>query len=340
MRKKQSKKSAWILALLMLGALALTFHLGAVSALAAACGSGATLDTDCDGFIDSLEINNPSWSLPPGMSLAANNSTTIPKCGPNPTPAQRAICFDPNTQDLFVIINRATTGSNIPLPPYDGSYFGNIYQINPLALVYPGLGVATHELLQPGGTSQLIPGTGGWYAVRIVEDLTVSGSSTYWGFAKFGVPYNASKATVWSQKIINWINNQCNSQCFDLDNDPQHIAEACYTPSQAASFWCKNANSGTSVNMTVNPDLRKLNSEFIQYVASHETSHMINLAAGSKPSGTTTADHHYTILKGVLMEQFPGVTVTKDNSTPPNITVSIYLSNQYTPQDATQHKLK
>jgi hypothetical protein len=338
MRKKQSKKSAWILALLMLGAFALTFHLGAASALAAACGSGTTVDTDCDGFIDSVEIN-PSLSFPSGMYLATNNSITIPKCGPNPTPAQRAICFDPNTQDLFVIINRATTGSNIPLPPYNGSYFGNIYQINPLALVYPGLGVATHELLQPSGTSQLIPGTGGWYAVRIVEDLTVSGSSTYWGFAKFGVPYNASKATVWSQKIINWINNQCNSQCFDLNGDG--TAETCYTPAQVASFTCKNAKSGTSVDMIAHPgDLIKLNSEFIQYVASHETSHMINLAAGSKPSGTTTADHHYTILKGVLMEQFPGVTVTKDNRTPPNITVSIYLSNQYTPQDATQHKLR
>jgi hypothetical protein len=331
MRKKQSKKSAWILALLMLGALALTFQLGAVSALAA-CGSGPTLDTDCDGFINTVESS--TLSLPSNIYLAANNSNTIPYCGPNP-PADRTICLDPNTQDLFVIINRATTGSNIPLPPYNGSYFGNIYHIDPLALVYPGLGVATHELLQTSGTSQSVDG---WYAVRIVEDLTVSGSSTYWGFAKFGVPYSASKATVWSQKIINWINNQCNSQCFDLNGDG--TAEACYTPGQVASFTCKNANSGTSVNMTVNPDLRKLNSEFIQYVASHETSHMINLAAGSKPSGTTTADHHYTILKGVLMEQFPGVTVTKDNSTPPNITVSIYLSNQYTPQDATQHKLK
>lgn len=87
-----------------------------------------------------------------------------------------------------------------------------------------------------------------------------------------------------------------------------------------------------------NADLSKLNAEFIQYVVSHEASHMMNLAAGSTPSGTTTADHHYTILKGVLMEQFIGTTVTIDANK--NIIVSLYLSNQYATQDTTQHKLR
>jgi len=331
MRRRQGEKSAYILGLLALGALALTFQLGAVSALAS-CGSGTTLDTDCDGFIDSVETN-PNGITLTGMLLttAKISPTIIPKCGLNPTPADRANCVDPNTQDLFVIIQRATTGSNIAWPPYDTTSY-----IDPLALVYPGLGVATHELKQTG-TSQTVDG---WVAVKIVENLTPT--SSYMGLAKFGVPYSGSSATVWTEKIKNWIATTCSQACFDLNGDG--VAETCYTPttSGVGSFTCMNGNpnSTTSINMHVaNPDLSKLNSEFIQYVVSHETSHMMNLAYGSRPTGGTTADHHYTTLKGVLMEQFIGTTVTIDASK--NIVVSLYLSSQYAlPQDATQHKLR
>ena len=324
MRKKQSKKSAWISALLMLGAFTLTFQLGAISALAA-----TPADTDLDGFSDAVETagitlpNDPTTNV---MSLAAYPGvTTLSKCAPG---VPRDQCVDKATQDLFVIIQRGTNPcptscsdpcgrflfgtSDIPMP----SQYATTY--NPLALVYPGsgsttLGVTTHELLQTKGTSQIIgptPPNGGWYAVKIVENLNPC--SNYMGLAKFGVPYAGSSATVWPEKIKNWINNQCSVQCFDLNKDG--TAETCHHPNDTgvASFTCNNANTGTAVQMrslqpNPAPNLAPLYYEFLQYVISHETSHMMNLASGSG----TSADHHYPIAKGILMEQFIGTTVTR-----------------------------
>jgi hypothetical protein len=354
MRKRQGKKLAFIFGLLALGALILTFQLGAIRALAGT-------DDDSDGFYTTFE--NDGITLPQGMTLAAYPSENfLPKCAAG---IPRDKCVDSTKQDLFVIIQRATTtscpnptscgGCTAPLfgstniaSPRDYNYATNSYtSLNPLALVYPGapgattLPVTTHELINTG-TSQMLGGgqppavPPGWYAVKIVENLDPC--SNYMGLSKFGVPNKASLATVWPEKIKNWINNQCSTQCFDLNGDG--TAEACYTPDQAASFLCKNGNSSTSIDMKANPDLRPLYYEFIQNIVSHEASHMMKLAYGSTPSGATSADHHYTTLKGVLMEQSVLATVTKDNSVPPNITVTLYISKTYTKQDQTQHKLK
>jgi hypothetical protein len=342
MRRKQGKKSAFILGLLALGAFVLTFQLGAVAALAGN-------DDDSDGFLKTVE--DSEITLPQGMTLAAYPGvSSLPKCAAG---IPRDQCVDPTKQDLFVIIQRAngvcpppgncsdtTCGpflfgnSNIPLP----SQYANTY--NPLALVYPGfgsmtLGVTTHELIRTSGTSQIIgpaPPGGGWYAVRIVENLNPC--SNYMGLAKFGFPSSSSLATVWPEKIKNWINDKCREACFDLDGDGAD--ETCYTPTTTSgTFTCKNANSATSIDMkAANPELRPLYYEFLQNVISHEASHMMKLASGS----STSADHHYSTLTGVLMERSVLATATKDVND--NITITLYISKTYTNQDKTQHKLK
>jgi hypothetical protein len=336
MIKRQSKVSFHILSLLRVGAFSLMLTLGVVEALAQ-----AQKDTDLDGFMDSDETSG--INLPPGMSLAAYpNDTSVPPCA---TGIPRDECVDPATQDLFVIIQRAngcpssqtcdansnpcsplfgtgTSSSDIPMP----SQYANTY--NPLALIYPGLGVTTHELLQASGyTSQTI---GGWYAVKIVEDLNPC--SSLMGLATFGVPYSGSIAKVWPEKIMNWIDNTCNVACF-VDRSGN---QTCYTPTSSGvkSFVCKNANSTTSVDMTAaNPDLRPLYYDFLKNIISHEVSHMMNLASGSG----TSADHHWPIAYGYLMEQFIGTKVTKDSKG--NINVILYISTGYTKQDKTQHEL-
>jgi len=346
MKKRQGKKSLAILALLALGAFTLTFELGAVGAM-------AQQDTDKDGFTDLVETTG--FDLPSGMSLAAYQNPPVTHLGPCAPGVLRDKCVDPATKDYFVIIKRATVpcaskcgdpcpsplfgSSNIPMP----ANYATTY--NPLGLVYPGLGVATHEILQTGGPNQVIgptPPGGGWYAVKIVEDLNPC--SSYMGLSKFGVPYSGSVGTVWPEKIKNWINKQCSNQCFDLNADG--IAETCYTPTTAgvSTFTCKNANSNTSVEMTAaNPDLSPLYYDFLQNVISHEVSHMMNLAAGSSPTGGTSADHHYTIIKGVLMEQSVGATTTRSidtSSGKTNINVNLFISTAYTAQDKAQYKLK
>jgi len=316
-----------MLALLMLGAFTLAFQLGAISSFAQ--------DADYDGFTDSVETTTGINLAPLGMSLAAYpNVMTLNKCT---TGVPRETCVDPLTQDLFVIIQRATgpcptstscgdpcgpllfNTSDIPIP----ADYANTY--NPLALV-PGLGVTTHELIQaPGYTSQAI---GGWYAVKVVENLDPC--SNYMGLATFGKPYSGSVATVFPEKIMNWIDKTCSQACF-LNADG--ITQTCYTPASANTFVCKSATSTVNMKAT-SPNLNPLYYEFFKNVISHEVSHMMNLASGSG----TSADHHWPIAYGYLMEQFIGTKVTKDNRN--NIVVTLYISTGYTKQDKTQHLLK
>jgi hypothetical protein len=332
MRKKQSKIYPYILGLLTVGAFALMLTSGVAGALAQ-----AQKDTDLDGFTDSIETSG-IYLTGTGMSLAAYpNDKSVPPCS---TGISRDECVDPGTQDLFVIIQRAngcptsqTCGdpcsplfgtSDIPMP----WQYANTY--NPLALIYPGLGVATHEL-QTSGTSQAI---GGWYAVKIVENLNPC--SNLMGLATFGVPYPGSVATIWPEKIMNWIDKTCSQACFDLNGDG--IAETCYGPNDVAAFQCKNASSTTSIDMrATNPDLTPLYYEFFENVFSHEVSHMMDLASGSG----TAADHHWPIAYGYLMEQFIGTKVTRSTKKGQiYITVTLYISTGYTKQDKTQHLLK
>jgi hypothetical protein len=340
MRKRRGKKSLSILDLLALAAFALTFQLGAVGALA------QTTDTDNDGFTNTIETSG--FPLPPGMSINTYPSPSDPTKMPNCTTSggPRDQCVDPATKDLFVIIKRGATGcppsticnepcqptfvnsgipSDIPMPPYSST------NLDPLALVRAGLGVTTHELIQTIGTSQAI---GDYYAVKIVEDLNPCGA--YMGFSTFGTfaaPYTGGIATVWPERIKNWITQTCSQACF---TDRFNVT-TCYKPNDAGvmSFLCKNANSTTSVNMK-SPDpalVSKLNGEFLQNIINHEVSHLIHLASASG-----TVDHHYPIAQGVLMEQFIGTKVTKDRSN--NINVILYLSTGYTKEDKGQFWLE
>lgn len=327
MRKKEGKISPYILGLLATGVFALTLTLGTVAAL-------AQTDADKDGFAETGVI-----LLPAGLSLAAYPTvTSLPLCG-GTTPRDQ--CIDPAAKDIFIIIKRANGqcpaspcgdpcsptygGSDIPMPPYDTN------NLDPLALVRAGLGVTTHELIQTSGTSQAV---GDYYAVKIFEDLNPC--SSWMGLATFGTfdpPYTGGSATIWPEKIKNWVRETCSVACFDLDKNG--IAETCYTPATANTFTCRNGNSTTSVNMkTTSPDLNKLYGELIQGIINHEVSHLIHLASGSG----TSIDHHWPIATGILMEQFIGTSVTKDRSN--NISVILRISTDYKREDKAQFLLR
>lgn len=352
MGRKQGKKSGYILVLLALGAMALTFHLGVASALATCSG-----DTDCDGFSDGVE-NAGISPLNPGLSLTAYPSlTSLGKCPSGPS---RETCVDPLAKDLFVIIQRATGcptsktcndpcaptfggKSDIPMPPYDTTL-----HINPLGLIYAVGGntpVTTHELTQSAGyTSQLVgpvPPADGWYAVKIVENMDPCYKDKPMGQATFpyfpaSPTYTGASATVWPERIKNWIANACSQACFDTNGDG--TPDTCYTPTTLGvnSFKCMNSVSKTTVDMkNPIPDLvQKLNGEFIQNIVSHEASHLMNLAAGTGVS----ADHHWPKATGYLMEQTIGTKATKDKSG--NIVVNLYISTGYAKQDTGVYLLR
>jgi hypothetical protein len=338
MRKRQGKKSPYILGLLALAAFALSLQLGTVGALAQ--------DADKDGFAETTAI-----TLPIGLRLAAYPTlTSLPLCGGS-IPRDKCIedtAIENTPKDLFVIIQRATgcpasrTCSDPCSPTYVGAgdipgfpYDAN--NLDPLALVRAGLGVTTHELIPGSGytSSQAI---GDYFAVKVVEDLNPC--SSLMGFSTFGsfdgsYTYTGGVATVWPEKIKNWIATACSQACFTDKTG----TISCYTPNSSGvnSFYCRNANSTTSVNMKVTPpavpDLSKLNGEFIQNIINHEVSHLIHLASASG-----TVDHHYPIAQGVLMEQFIGTKATKNRNN--DIVVILYISTTYTRDDTVQFLLE
>ena len=351
MKKKQSKKSAWVLALLMLGVFTLAFQLGAVCALAQ--------DYDNDGFTDTLEIKG--FALTPGMSMATSQGafvTSVPKCG-----SPRQDCVDPATQDFFVIIQRATSPCPNPTscgdpcgPPLFNNFttdislptdYQNIYgsTLGPLQWVSKiTTGFTTHEILQTSGTSQQVTQqTGGWFAVKIIEDLNPC--SSWMGLSTPGkiTPTAPGSATVWPEKIMNWIDKACSQACF-LDKTgkttcyyvpvPGVRVPAGYLPAPG-TFTCKNANnSAASVDMkAASLNLAPLYNDFIKNIISHETSHLMHLAFGAG----TSADNHWPAALGTLMEQSIGTKATYSKG---NITVILYISNSYASQDPGQHALK
>jgi hypothetical protein len=308
MKRRQDKKTTSILVLLALAIFVMIFPLGPVGALAQS-------DRDGDGFFDTVEESG--FNLPSGLWLADTHATYLEKCMPG---VLRNQCVDPDSKDLFVIIERLSP-SNIPVPPYD-----NNFNLDPLGFIYPGLGVTTHELRSDNpNPSQSIED---YVAVKVVEDSDPDGDLM--GLATFGTPYPFSVATVWPVRIKNWIDARCNQACFTDKTGNT----TCYTPDQAGTFQCINKTTGTTVDMKqTQPNLDKLNNEFIQNIINHEVSHMIHLAFGPD-----TFDHHY-LTHGSLMEKFIDAKESKDKKTPPNISVILYVSTSYLRADRQSYEL-
>ena len=300
MKNRRPMKSKRILLLPALFAVALVFHLGASGGFAA--------DTDGDGYDEVAGI-----ILPGNMRLVPDGETFLPNCYDQPN-VPRNKCVREGEKDLFVVMKRASIGGIIPKPPY------GLVAPDPLALVPAGLGVVLHELEFTGSDfSQKIENN---YAVMVDEDLGSLGNLM--GLATFGAPFSGSIATVWPFTIEKWLAEKCSEACFTDRNGN----ETCYTPSSANSFICKNAVSGTTVDMKKSADLTKLINEFIQNIVSHEVGHMIHLAVGAD-----TFDHHYPTAKGVLMEQFIDSKATNSKG---KIVVNLYISTSYTRTDSSE----
>jgi hypothetical protein len=308
MKIQKDKNCIPLYLLLIVGIFALTLHLGTAGALAA--------DTDLDGFAN----EEAGINLPTGTTMIATDNiqlSSLLKCIGTETGVAREKCVNPTTKDLFVIIQRASGSNNIPSPPYGST------NLDPLALVRnSGIGVTIHELKQTSGTQAI----GDYFAVKIIENLTLDG--TYLGFSTFGTfaaPYTGGVATVWTNKIKAAIDKACTSSITS--------GTTTWTIANATSFFCKNANSSTSINMKTSPDLTPLYREYTRNIISHEVDHMIHLA-----SAAGTVDHHYTTLTGVLMEQNIVTKQTVDKSG--NVLVTLYISTGLTKDDKSQFLLK
>lgn len=192
-------RTAWAV---LAAAFAAAFLLAAGPALAAVdCAAPAAgADADRDGYTDVEECAGIT-PLAGFTSPAGSADLAYPNCAASGL--TRAACLDPDTPDLFVILNPAA-GSLIPENAWD-------LVVKPPA--QGGLGIAVHEI-RATGTSRNITAT--QKAVTITESLDTT-SGTELGVAQQTTPNGQAYATVFTQRIANLVNAKCpsNYTCKD-----------------------------------------------------------------------------------------------------------------------------
>jgi hypothetical protein len=189
MKKRRNILSRVGLGLLVMAALGLVILPIQVQAQVN-CATAGAADFDNDGFTDAQECN--------GISLDQGAAAVVlfPSCVGTALP--RSQCLDPNTRDLFVILVSATPVSLIPADP-----LGLISK--PQA--QGGLGIATHTIsLDQAGADRTVSSASPQKAVRITESLNTT-SGDILGFCNQGTPNDLDGCTVFTQRIINFVNS-------------------------------------------------------------------------------------------------------------------------------------
>jgi hypothetical protein len=221
----------------------LVFGLLGLAALSFALFPGQAIaqDADGDGILDSVEQTT-------GITLLGGQK--VPPCQPG---MDRHTCLDWQTPDLFVILIRAkgcpgtppkcgasdplgncaplfTSGSNIPVKPYATALY-NPWELVEARKDQGGLGITIHEITASQVPStRVIPGTTE-KAVRYTESLNACGTVAL-GSSSPGTPNTTGVATLYTQRIINKINQECaaaQNNCFDdLDSPQEKIPQLYY----------------------------------------------------------------------------------------------------------------
>ena len=294
------------------------------------CGGGVT-DTDGDGFSDTLE--QAGFTLPSGLTMTHNGSNSLSPCGPSPTPAQRAVCVDYLTPDLFIIANRSRI-SNLPLPPYTSPPYGQDAHFDPLAVIptltnSQGLPIVAHELI---GTSsdRLIAET--QHAVRVNEQddtgLGALGDSSTGGdpntpIAGFG------EVDLFTERIMNEVDRLCAQAYICYRSGGSTICG--WLPAD----YCQNEDASVKLHVGAGESPEPLGYYYIQNVLAHEVGHAIGLAPPGSPEVTL---FHFNPDSGWVLEQSIGAKGTRDKSG--TVTVTLYISEEFHADSKAGYNLK
>jgi len=233
-------------------------------------------DADLDGFVETGNI-------------ILYGGATYPLCGQG---MDRLSCLDPATKDLFVILIPAGT-SNIPGNPLEYIY---------MPKSVGGLAIATHQIAE-GQTdpSRVVSPSSSQKAIRITESLDTSNLNIL-GSASYGTPNGLDNATVYTQRIIEFIKSKCgtnyatNTNCLD--------------------------NTGNYGQAVVN--------KYIKHTIAHEAGHMMKL---TKVYDSKNGGNHYKTGTNVIMDQ--SVYYTSKSGK-----VTFYMGTTFTSNDQTDATLK
>lgn len=200
-------------------------------------------DYDNDGFTNVQECD--------GITFVGSSAASFPGYNAR-NGLNRTGYLDPAGEDLFFFLVRANN-SLIPASTPEGIYSA-------------GLGVTTHEITpSDADVNRYVTPT--QKAVRITESLDTTG--TIFGAAWQGSPNDLDGATVYTQRIANFVNGKC-----------------------ASATTCKDS-SGAAVGAASVINL------YIKNVIAHEAGHVTKLT----PVYSSRYEWHYAAGSGTVMEQ-------------------------------------
>jgi hypothetical protein len=251
-------------------------------------------DSDNDGFTDFQECTAVVT-----LGQTIETARTFPWCGTaNPDGAlpPRDLCMDPNSKDLFAILQPAATGSLLPAVQSPGSTttFNPFLPFTAYGLHFTGLdalGVAVHTLrpleAAPDRTVTVaVPGLPAPKAIKVAEGIDLNGSIL--GNCQYGLPSGLDGCIIFTQRTLNFIKSACGST-------PIHTQAGALTTPEDVLF------------------------AYSTYLVLHEAGHSLGGLTGEYNS--RFGGYHYKPGAGLVMDQAVTYTVKGGKCTffiPPN----------------------
>ena len=210
----------------------------------------------------------------------------------------RENCVDPDTRDLFVILERADTGTLIPATSPSFQPFEFIAK----DVSSGGLGITVHEVSVSEGdiaSSRQVTQASDQKAVRVDEnntrsdfsdDCTGSPINVPLGWTSNpgqGLPEDGLYSTVNTKNIVGYIDNYCeeiSGQCKDASTPPV----------VGADNECDLGGGGVTLG-----ELDSLDHLLIKYIIAHEVAHNLKL----RWKHTNKNGWHHSAGSGTIMEK-------------------------------------
>jgi len=180
--------------------------------IAIAAGPTSTTDTDNDGFTDFQECS--------GITTIGTTPVAFPWCGtPNADGVlpPRDRCMDPNSKELFAIVQPAATGSLLPAVQSPGSTspYNPFAPFTAYGITFTGLealGVVVHKLSPAEAAldrtvAAAVAGLAAPKAIKVAESTDLNG--TILGNCQYGLPSGLDGCVIFTARTQAFINSSC-----------------------------------------------------------------------------------------------------------------------------------
>jgi hypothetical protein len=159
-----------------------------------------TTDSDGDGFTDFKECY--------GFTMSDGKTKVYGRAN---CPGGSAICLDPDTKDLFIVM----------VPASGSTYLSSI--TNPLQDVansvgQSGLGIRVHVVQKSQVSSLRVVTSGSTQKAAMVTESLDTSSPTVLGLTNTGTPNGLDNSTIYTQRIVNYLQGVCGpgyANCVD-----------------------------------------------------------------------------------------------------------------------------